>query len=115
MIALEEHVASPETVDEAARFIPPDKWPMFKRYLTEVHGQLLSDMDEAGIELTVLSLQAPGIQAVLDKRQAVELARRCNDYFAEQVAKNPKRFQAFAALPLQDPEAASAELTRMIQ
>ena len=113
-IALEEHVASPETVDEAARFIPPDKWPTFKRDLMGVHGQLLSDMDEAGIALTVLSLQAPGIQGILDKRQATEVARRCNDYFAEQVAKNPKRFQAFAALPLQDTEAASAKLTRCV-
>jgi 2,3-dihydroxybenzoate decarboxylase len=34
---------------------------------------------------------------------------------AEQVSKNPTRFQAFAALPMQDPEAASSELVRCVK
>jgi len=39
---------------------------------------------------------------------------RANDFLAEQVSKRPDRFQAFAALPMQDPELASRELERCI-
>lgn len=116
-IAIEEHVAIPETVNDALRMIPdkPQVWPIFSKYLLDIHGQLLSDMDAADIEMSVLSMNAPVIQGIADKDRAIDLARRCNDYFAEQVAKNPKRFQAFAALPLQDPDASAKELTRCVK
>jgi len=114
-IALEEHVNPPELADAAARFYPPETWTRLREPLLDIHGRLLAAMDASGIEITVLSLNAPGIQAIPAKRQAVDAARRANDYFAEQVAQNPKRFLAFAALPMQDPEAAIVELTRCVQ
>jgi predicted TIM-barrel fold metal-dependent hydrolase len=43
------------------------------------------------------------------------LARQANDYLAEQVARNPKRFEALAALPMQDPDAAAREMTRCVR
>ena len=43
------------------------------------------------------------------------MARRANDLLAEEVQKRPDRFQAFAALPMQDPELAIAELERCVK
>jgi len=43
------------------------------------------------------------------------MSRRLNDYLAEQIAKYPKRLKGFAALPLQDPQAAAQELTRCVK
>jgi 2,3-dihydroxybenzoate decarboxylase len=43
------------------------------------------------------------------------MARRANDELAAQVAKRPDRFQAFAALPMQDPDLAARELERCVK
>jgi 2,3-dihydroxybenzoate decarboxylase len=51
---------------------------------------------------------------VTDPRRAVTLAQRANDTLADVVAANPTRYGGFAALPLQDPQAAAAELTRCV-
>src|SRR5690554_5304335 len=62
----------------------------------------------------ILSLNAPAVQAIPGVARAVEIARKANDALAEECAKRPDRFRAFAALPLQDPEAASRELERCV-
>jgi len=72
-------------------------------------------MDEFGMEMMVLSLNAPAVQAIPDAKRANEIARKANDYLAEQVVKNPKRFQALAALPLQDPDMAAKEMERCVK
>jgi 2,3-dihydroxybenzoate decarboxylase len=69
-------------------------------------------MDRYGIERSILSLNSPGIQAIADPRAAVEAARTANDTLAAAVARHPDRFSGFAALPMQDPDAAAVELTR---
>ena len=113
-IALEEHVASPETAKYSEK-LHKKTWAQMSQRLLDIHGQLLAEMDEAGIELSVLSLNAPLIQAMPMKQHAIEAAQRGNDWLADQVAKNPTRFQAFAALPMQDPEAAAQELVRCVK
>ena len=72
-------------------------------------------MDKNGIEYQIVSLNSPAVQAVLDTRNAIDLARRANEKLAELVGKRPDRFAGFAALPMQDPEAAAAELTRCVK
>lgn len=72
-------------------------------------------MDTNGIELMILSLNAPAVQAIPDSSAATKLARRANDYLADQVARRPDRFQGLAALPMQDPECATVELERTVQ
>jgi predicted TIM-barrel fold metal-dependent hydrolase len=114
-IILEEHVALPDTVETVPDRFTPAIWPRFSKALVDIHGQLLSDMDANGIELSVLSINTPGIQGIPNRKKAVEEARRSNDYLAEQVARNPRRFQAFAALPLQDPDTAAQELERCVK
>jgi 2,3-dihydroxybenzoate decarboxylase len=114
-IAVEEHINVPELADEPARYYPPDAWARLRPALLDIEGGLLADMDACGIERSVLSLSSPGIQAIYDKRRAADVARRANDFLAEQVAKRPDRFSAFASLPLQEPDAAALELTRCVK
>ena len=72
-------------------------------------------MDQHGVEMMILSLNAPAVQAIHDVKRAADTAKKANDFLAEQVAKNPRRFQAFAALPLQDPDLATRELERCVK
>ncbi len=111
-IALEEHFALPETLSDSAGFVPEDYWRELSARLLDIHDRRLREMDANGVEMMILSLNAPAVQAVRDPARAGELARRANDYLAEQVAKRPDRFRAFAALPMQDPDMAAEELGR---
>ena len=62
-------------------------------------GELrLSEMDEAGIDVQILSHGAPSAQK-LSGADAVDITRRVNDRLHAVVTANPKRFAAFAALP----------------
>src|SRR6516225_431704 len=75
-------------------------------------GELrLKEMDEAGIDLQVLSHTMPGLQK-LDAETTVPLARRADDRLNEAVRAHPDRFAAFAALPTANPKAAADELDR---
>jgi gamma-resorcylate decarboxylase len=114
-IALEEHFAIESTVEDSAGFVPADHWAELKARLLDIQDRRLREMDAHGIEMMILSLNAPAVQAVRNRKDAVELAQRANDYLAAQVARRPDRFQAFAALPMQDPAAAARELTRCMQ
>ncbi|OGS70184.1 MAG: hypothetical protein A2Y96_02845 [Firmicutes bacterium RBG_13_65_8] len=85
-------------------------------YNVIVHGHRrldhrLRDMDAAGVDTHVLSLTTPGVHVEPCER-GVRLAALVNDEFAAAVRSYPGRFQAFAALPLQDPPAAARELER---
>jgi gamma-resorcylate decarboxylase len=113
-IALEEHFAIPETLQDSAGFVPGDYWKELSARILDIHDRRLREMDAHGIEMMLLSLNAPAVQAIPDIRKASEMARRANDYLAAEVAKRPDRFQGFAALPMQDPEQATLELTRCI-
>lgn len=74
----------------------------------------LPEMDRYGIDIQVLSLTAPGVQAVTEPGAAVDMARRANDALAHNIARHPDRFVGLATLPLQDPDAAVVELRRAI-
>jgi predicted TIM-barrel fold metal-dependent hydrolase len=70
-------------------------------------------MDDAGIDIQVLSHGAPSTQK-LPIEIAARLAAEVNDRLAAVCAANPKRFAAFAALPTAEPEAAADELERCV-
>jgi gamma-resorcylate decarboxylase len=114
-IALEEHFALAETLGDSERYFPPAVWQRMYGALTDIHEKRLAEMDQHGIETAILSLNSPAIQGIHDTRRAIEVARLTNDFLAEQVAKNPARFQGFAGLPMQDPDAAARELTRCVK
>jgi gamma-resorcylate decarboxylase len=114
-IALEEHFAIPDTLNDSAGFLAADCWTELSGRLLDIHEKRLHLMDRHGIEMMLLSLNAPAVQAIPDPARANEIARRANDWLAEQVAKRPARFQALAALPMQEPDLAIRELERSVK
>ncbi len=114
-IALEEHFAVNETVNDSKQFMPETVWTDLKGRLLDIHEKRLALMDKYGIEMMILSLNSPAVQAIPDAKRAVELSRIANDFLAEQIHKQPDRFAGLAALPMQDPEAAIREATRCVK
>jgi gamma-resorcylate decarboxylase len=114
-IGLEEHFALEETLDDSRPFVPDEYWPELRSRLLDLHEKRLAQMDRHGMEMMILSLNAPAVQGIPGARHAIDLARRANDFLAAQVQKRPDRFQAFAALPMQDPDAAGRELERCVK
>ena len=86
-----------------------------ERRLVDFDDLRLGAMDSAGIEMSVLSLTTPGIQGEKDRATAVRLARLANEFLAREVQKRPLRYGGFAAVPLQDPQAAADELQRAVK
>lgn len=114
-IALEEHFAINDTIEDSRVYARPEVWEGLKAKLLDFETQRLEQMDEYGVEYSILSLNSPAVQAIADVKRAVEVARKANDILAEQIARHPKRFGGFAALPMQDPDAAARELERCVQ
>jgi 2,3-dihydroxybenzoate decarboxylase len=115
-IAFEEHFAIEETLEQTRAFAGESGiWDDFTRQILDLESERLGHMDATGIELAILSLNAPGVQRILDPAEAMRVARKANDRMAEAVAKHPRRYAAFAALPMHDPDAASRELARCVR
>jgi len=110
VIALEEHYWDKEL---AAQFVGAEgtRDPELLKRLYDVGELRLKEMDEAGIDMQILSHGAPSAQK-LTGADAVELTRRVNDRLHGVVKAHAKRFAAFAALPTSDPKAAADELER---
>jgi 2,3-dihydroxybenzoate decarboxylase len=113
-IALEEHFAIDATLGDSKVF-GAQVWDRLGPRLIDIQDMRLAEMDKHGVEMMILSLNAPAVQAIHDVKRAIAVAREANDVLADHVRKRPTRFAAFAALPMQDPEAAIAELTRCVK
>src|SRR5262245_2738345 len=113
-VTLEDHFAIEATLGDSQPF-GSHVWPELRHRLLDFHDQRLRLMDASGVEIMIVSLNAPAIQAIVDSKQAAEVARRANDILAAEVAKRPSRFTGVAALLMQDPEIATQELERCIK
>ena len=117
-IALEEHFVTPELVSYGAStstIAQPGAWKEASRRLLDFTDERIPDMDKHGLDMQVLSLNSPGIQAEKDPASAVKKAQALNDFLAGVMRERPTRFSGFAALPLQDPKAAADELSRAVE
>ena len=81
--------------------------------LDDLGDQRIADMDGMGLDVQVLSVTTPGTQ-VLERGEAVALAREANDALTAVAAADPRRFACFATLPTPDPAAAVEELERCV-
>ncbi len=131
-IAVEEAFVTEEIAQEwkkvlASKFVEPGFKMMGHTILGEdpgarmVHSRLLdvgagriAQMDKDGIDLAVLSITSPGVQA-FDAVTATRLAKDANDVLAAAVAANPTRLAGLAAVAPQYPEGAAQELERAIR
>ncbi len=122
IIALEEHIATPmanEAVPphlrraavlvDRSRYLGHD----MPTELLDLEASRLKFMDEAGIDMQVLSLVAPGPQGY-DAKTGTAVAIDANDRMHEACKRHPTRFAAFAALPTADPAGAAKELDRCV-
>ena len=76
-------------------------------------GAMVSFMDDAGIDVAMMSVSTPGVH-LGDSDRARSLARRCNEFAAELVHTRPDRFASFACLPLPDVDSSLEELSYAI-
>ena len=112
VIALEEHYWD-EEVETHFKGRDQSRRNALMERLHDLGALRLKEMDEAGIDVQILSHGAPSLQRI-DAETAVPLARRANDRLHEACRANPDRLKAFAALPTADPGAAADELERCV-
>ncbi len=83
--------------------------------LSDFGERRIATMDENEISHAILSLSGPGVQIEKDTKTAVHLARECNNFLAEKIQLDRKRYGGFAHLALQDPREAATELERCVR
>jgi 2,3-dihydroxybenzoate decarboxylase len=119
-IAIEEHFTTLTYQEYIQRQAAKGGFSSLGKHQQQIETQLLDlgesrlrAMDEAEIEMQVLSLAAPGLERV-PASDASALARDINDELADGIHQNPRRFAGFAALPTLQPQAAADELERAV-
>jgi predicted TIM-barrel fold metal-dependent hydrolase len=83
--------------------------------LSDLGPSRVAAMDAAGLNTQILSVHTPGVQN-MPGREGVDFAYRLNKTIANgPMRAYPGRFQAFATLPLQSPQASADELERAVR
>ena len=114
IIALEEHYFDPDwnnAIDARYHTARPPS-PLIKR-MEDLGAGRIKDMDDAGIDIQVISHGPPGSQGV---REAIAVAwsSAANDRLHAAIRNHPTRFAGFASLPAAHPQAAADELERAV-
>jgi len=86
----------------------------FRRRLLDLEDERLRLMDEAGVDMHVLSVTIPGVQ-MFDADSAVEHARRANDWLAEAIRRRPRRLAGLACFAPQSPARSAREMERAVR
>jgi uncharacterized protein len=119
-ITLEEHFATPAFLDGPARELKDNilkagpRGARILEQLVDIGDGRIAEMDAAGIDMQVLSLNAPGTEQLSDADQ-LAVAKEANSVLAAALKKYPKRFGGFAALPTGVPDQAADELQRGVE
>jgi 2,3-dihydroxybenzoate decarboxylase len=114
IIALEEHYFDSDwnnALDTSHHSVRSPS-PLMKR-MEDLGVQRIREMDEAGIDLQVLSHSPPGSQGVRED-VVVAWTKSANDRLHAAVQNHPTRFAGFASLPTAHPVAAADELERAV-
>jgi predicted TIM-barrel fold metal-dependent hydrolase len=117
-VTVEEHFASPGFLDGPGRELraQASKFGAAAAKLLEglcdVGEKRIAEMDDARIDMQVLSLTSPGTEQ-LEPVDAIIVAREANQFLEGAVKSNPARFAGLATLPISAPEKASSSLNIM--
>lgn len=109
IIALEEHFSAPFLSENQHA-----KLNELTERLADIGDKRIAYMDEAGIDVQVLSLAFPGTEQ-MEPEEAVKTAGLVNDYVGDAIKRNPSRLAALAALPTSAPDRAADELERTVK
>lgn len=125
IIAVEEHIATDAFLDTAHSLdvVPGDRTEIALMRIVERPGPVraaltdidarIAAMDAAGQAMAILSINPPGVHPY-PAADAVPLARAVNDSLADRVRARPDRFGALGTIAPQDPNAAAAEIERIM-
>jgi predicted TIM-barrel fold metal-dependent hydrolase len=114
-VAFEEHYLTPHFDVDQPGGTKLENLPVVHRNLLDVDAGRIEQMDRAGIQYAILSLNSPALQAETDPQAAVRQATFANDELKRIIERHPKRLGGFAALPMQNPAAAADELERCVR
>jgi 5-carboxyvanillate decarboxylase len=128
LIASEEAVAFPEQIAAIrklaehpgqdpdlvmwSRFLSPGYATVLRRLL-DTDEERLRIMNEAGVDVHVLSITSPGVQ-FFDADTAAGMASSTNDQLAAAIGRHPDRFAGLASFAPHDPGRAAKEIDRAI-
>jgi len=129
-IATEEAFATREQIDSYLRLVREGKadrgvtslWGFYAQSpserartvierLLDLDARRIADMDATGIDIAILSLTAPGVQA-FEAEEAKAMVVRANDHLADAVARHPDRFVGMTSIAPQDPAWSAHEIAR---
>jgi predicted TIM-barrel fold metal-dependent hydrolase len=113
IIAIEEHFISPVMAKGYTGHHKLSSFMHSTRKLEGIGVARIREMDEAGIDVQVISHLQPGPQ-VFEPDMSVAFAREANNILHDGISVRPDRFAGFAALPTPNPEAAADELERTV-
>ena len=114
-ITLEEHVATQNFLKATGAYgqDAPEGLQQVRNKLLDLGDGRIAAMDEAGIDVQVLSLAAMGLDT-LDGAEQTAVMRDVHDEVAAAVKAHPDRFAAFASPGLKESNAAVKELQRCV-
>jgi uncharacterized protein len=120
MIAVEEHFVTPAYVEGPGKVFldrfrnSGPSGALIAQRLFDLGDKRIAEMDAAGIDVQVLSLNSPGVEQ-LEPAEAIACARDANDFLATAIKRQPTRFAGLASLPIQAPDEAAKEFERCVQ
>ncbi len=82
--------------------------------LLDLDGERIEIMDQAGIDMQLLSLTSTGVQ-MMDPDTGTAVARIANDRLADTINRHPDRFAGLATVAPQNPAGAVTEVERAIK
>ena len=126
-IATEEAFAVPEQMDAMRKVVAetndyhPDLYlwnitlggGVIHDRLLDLDGERIETMDQAGIDMQLLSLTSTGVQ-MMDADTANAVAITANDQLADAIKRHPGRYAGLATVAPQSPAAAAAEVERAV-
>ncbi|HLL02487.1 MAG TPA: amidohydrolase family protein [Myxococcaceae bacterium] len=130
VIAAEEHYVAPAYLEATGRligagwqdldladtrfFLHTPRGKAWHDPMLDLEEGRLRMMDEAGVDVAILSLMMPGVQ-FFEPETAASLAVTLNDHLAETIRRHPTRYGGLAVVAPQAPERAAREIERAMR
>ena len=114
-ITLEEHFVTESFLKATGAYgdKAPPQLAQIQPKLLDLGPERIAAMDQAGIDLQVMSLATMGIDK-LEPVEATAVVTDVNTELSQAIKANPARLAGFAALNLKEPQSAAKELERCV-